>query len=134
VGKIATISFIVRAQLSLLSACVIIKVAMDSICTIYLRIQVDISFLYFQLWAVRSLFRRLALLLGHDLAVPDMLILYHTLMDLGRALLAWEDRLQPLFGVGLYIVISYSDSSDHIIFPPNTAGICCSVQTRGARS
>jgi hypothetical protein len=59
---------------------------------------------------------RLALLLGHDLAIADMLILYHTHMDLGRASLTWEDRLRPLIGAGLYIAISYSDSAVHIIF------------------
>jgi hypothetical protein len=74
---IATVSFILGSEFSFLSAC-----TTDSICT-YLGIQLDFSFLYFSSGAVGSLLRRLALLSAHDLAVPDMLILYHTFIDLG---------------------------------------------------
>jgi hypothetical protein len=69
------------SEFSFLSARVIVKLATDSICTRDLGIQVEMSFLYFQLQAVRSLLRRLALLLGHDLAVPDIVILYHTFIE-----------------------------------------------------
>ena len=49
---------------------VLVRVTTDSICTKYPGRQVDISFLYFQLQAVRSLLGCLALLLGHDPSVP----------------------------------------------------------------
>lgn len=61
---------ITAIRFSLLSACVIVRVTTDSICTKYPGRQVDISFLYFQLQAVRSLLGCLALLLGHDPSVP----------------------------------------------------------------
>jgi hypothetical protein len=88
---------------------------------------VEMRILYFQLQAVRSLLRRLVLLLGHDLTVLGMVILYHTFMNLGRASLAWEDRLRPVIAAGFHTAIPYSDLSVHIIFhqiPQLHAALC----------
>ena len=81
----------------------------------------DISFLYFGSGAVGSLLRHLALLSAHDLAVPDMLILYHTFMNLGRVRSALEGRLRPLIGTVQAFIEQY-------YLRPNTAAACRSVQ------
>jgi hypothetical protein len=92
---------------------------MDSICTKIFRDTAEALFrfssrLYGAGWDV-------ALPPGHDLAGPDMLILYHTFMVLGRAGLAWEDRLRPLVGADLLTSISYSDLSVHSILLHQTS-------------
>lgn len=119
---IAIISFILGSEFSFLSAC-----TTDSLCT-YLGIQLDIGFLYFGSGLVRSLLRHLALLSTHGLAVPDMLILYHTFMNLSRARSALEGRLRASDWCKLSRAIS------PYYLPPNTAAVCCSVQRRGAGS
>jgi hypothetical protein len=132
--ELRLIPFFFGSEFSFLLAHVVVGLTTDSICTKDLGIQVEMGFLYFQLQAVRSLLRRLALLLGHDLAVPDMVILYHTFMNLGRAALAWEDGLRPVIAAGFHTAIPYSEFVSPYYLPPNTAAACCSMQTRGAGS